>query len=105
MAKINGITQNIEYLMDSTVARTMVSNSEYIIMYNQAASDSEKLAKLLNISDSELGYLTNVDPSQGLARIGGALIPFRNRIPRTSRLYRLMSTHPEDRPEGGALFE
>ena len=104
-AWINGITQNIEYLMDSTVARTMVSNSEYIIMYNQAASDSEKLAKLLNISDSELGYLTNVDPGQGLARIGGALIPFRNRIPRTSRLYRIMSTRPEDRPEGGALFE
>ena len=44
------ITQNVEYLLDSVRASTMLSNSEFIVMLNQAASDREKLAKLLNIS-------------------------------------------------------
>ena len=46
------ITQNVEYLLDSVQASTMLSNSEFIVMLNQAASDRAKLAKLLNISMS-----------------------------------------------------
>ena len=42
------ITQNVEYLLDSVQASTMLSNSEFIVMLNQAASDREKLARLLN---------------------------------------------------------
>ena len=33
------ITQNVEYLLDSVQASTMLSNSEFVIMLNQAASD------------------------------------------------------------------
>ena len=48
------ITQNVEYLLDSVQASTMLSNSEFIVMLNQAASDREKLARLLNISEEAL---------------------------------------------------
>jgi len=53
------ITQNVEYLLDSVQASTMLSNSEFIVMLNQAASDREKLARLLNISTEQMGYITN----------------------------------------------
>ena len=43
------ITQNVEYLLDSVQASTMLSNSEFIVMLNQAASDRNQLAKLLSI--------------------------------------------------------
>ena len=76
------ITQNVEYLLDSVQASTMLSNSEFIVMLNQAASDREKLAKLLNISKEQMSYVTNADAGCGLIRYGSALVPFINRFPR-----------------------
>ena len=57
------ITQNVEYLLDSVQASTMLSNSEFLVMLSQAASDREKLAKLLNISNSRfIGFNTQEAP-------------------------------------------
>ena len=53
------ITQNVEYLLDSVQASTLLSNSEFVIMLNQAAGDREKLAHLLNISEEQMSYITN----------------------------------------------
>ncbi|MCL1896728.1 MAG: ATP-binding protein [Clostridiales bacterium] len=89
-----GITQNVEYLLDSVTARTMLSNSEFIVMYNQAASDRAELARLLNISEQQLSYITNADAGSGLMRIGHALVPFIHRLNPASALYRLMNTKP-----------
>ena len=89
-----GITQNVEYLLDSVTARTMLSNSEFIVMNNQAASDRIELAKLLNISEQQLSYVTNADAGCGLMRIGNALVPFQNKVSSQSVLYKLMSTRP-----------
>lgn len=88
------ITQNVEYLLDSVEASTMLSNSEFIIMLNQAASDREKLAEKLNISDDQLSYITNAEAGSGLIRYGSTLVPFVNRFPKDTELYRLMTTKP-----------
>ncbi len=88
------ITQNVEYLLDSVEASTMLSNSEFIIMLNQAASDREKLAEKLNISDDQLSYITNAEAGSGLIRYGSTLVPFINRFPKDTELYRLMTTKP-----------
>jgi type IV secretory pathway VirB4 component len=73
------ITQNVEFLLDSVDARTMLSNSEFIMMLNQAASDREQLAELLNISHEQMSYITNADAGSGLLRYGSALVPLLNR--------------------------
>ena len=88
------ITQNVEYLLDSVQASTMLSNSEFVVMLNQAAHDREKLAKLLNISSEQLSYITNSDAGCGLIKYGSALVPFVNRFPKDTRLYGLMTTRP-----------
>lgn len=88
------ITQNVEYLLDSVQASTMLSNSEFVVMLNQAASDREKLAKLLNISGEQMSYITNADAGCGLIKYGSALVPFVNRFPRDTKLYQLMTTRP-----------
>lgn len=72
----------------------MLSNSEFIIMLNQAASDREKLSKLLNISNEQMSYVTNADAGCGLIRYGSALVPFVNRFPKDTKLYDLMTTRP-----------
>ncbi len=88
------ITQNVEYLLDSVLASTMLSNSEYIVMLNQAASDRQKLAELLNISNEQLSYITNADAGCGLIKYGSSLVPFVNQFPQNTRLYKLMTTKP-----------
>ena len=88
------ITQNVEYLLDSVQASTMLSNSEFVVMLNQAASDRGQLAKLLNISNEQMSYITNADAGCGLIKYGSALVPFINRFPQDTKLYQLMTTRP-----------
>ena len=95
------ITQNVEYLLDSVQASTMLSNSEFVIMLNQAASDRAKLAKLLNISEIQMRYITNAPAGTGLIKYGSALVPFVNRFNKDTKLYRLMTTKPSDKWQEG----
>lgn len=95
------ITQNVEYVLDSVQASTMLSNSEFIIMFNQAARDREKLANLLNISKEQMSYVTNAEAGCGLIRYGRSLVPFVNRFPKNTKLYELMTTRPGEGVFGG----
>lgn len=90
------ITQNVEYLLDSVLASTMLSNSEFIVMLNQAAADRQKLGDLLGISPEQMNYITNANEGCGLLRYGSALVPFVNRFPKDTKLYKLMTTKPSD---------
>ena len=90
-------TQNVEECLRSETARLMLANSEFLLLFNQAATDRAELAKLLHISDTQMGYITNAEPGHGLLRIGGSLVPFSNTIPRDTELYRLMSTTPGEK--------
>ncbi|MCC3372209.1 VirB4-like conjugal transfer ATPase, CD1110 family [Cohnella sp. REN36] len=89
-----GITQNVDDLLQSHTARTMLANSEFIVMLNQASTDRMELAELLNISDLQLSYITNVDAGNGLMKVGSSLVPFTDKFPRHTKLYGLMTTKP-----------
>ena len=91
-AYCTGITQNVSDMLQSHTARTMLSNSEFIVMLNQAATDRMELAKLLNISDNQLAYITNVEAGRGLMKIGSSLVPFENNFPKNTEMYKLMTT-------------
>ena len=96
---VTGLTQNVEELLKSDTARLMLANSEFLILLNQASTDREELAKLLNISDNQLSYITNVGAGHGLIRCSGNIVPFENTWPRSTKLYQLMSTAPGDKPK------
>jgi len=91
-----GITQNVEDLMQSHTARTMLGNSEFLLMLNQAGSDRLELAKLLNISDTQLSYITNAEAGKGLLKCAGSIVPFEDSFPRHTKLYGLMTTKPNE---------
>ena len=97
-----GITQNVDDLLQSHTARTMLANSEFLVMLNQAATDRAELARLLNISDTQLSYITNVEPGRGLIKCGSAIVPFQDDFPRHTRLYQLMTTKASDLDSAGA---
>ena len=94
-----GLTQNVDDLLQSHTARTMLANSEFLVMLNQASTDRIELARLLNISDNQLSYITNVDFGRGLIKCGSAIVPFMDSFPRNTQLYHLMSTRLSDLSE------
>lgn len=92
-----GITQNVGDLLESHTARTMLANSEFLVMLNQAATDRVDLARLLSISDNQLSYITNVDFGHGLIKCGSAIVPFMDSFPKHTQLYKLMTTKPNEK--------
>ena len=88
------ITQNVDYLLDAPQARSMLSNSEFIVMLNQAEKDQERLSQLLNISPEQMRYVNGSESGSGLLRYGNALVPFINKFPKDTELYRLITTRP-----------
>ena len=91
-----GITQNVETLLLSDLGRRMVSNSDFIMMLNQATSDRVELAELLDISDKQLGFVTNSDQGHGLLFAGNSIVPFIDNFPKQTQLYRMMTTKIEE---------
>lgn len=88
-----GITQNVEDLLRSELARRMLSNSDFIYMLNQATLDRQELAHILNISDPQLQYVTNTPPGCGLIFLGDAVLPFIDKFPKDTQLYKMMTTN------------
>ncbi len=91
---LTGITQNISDCLNNETARGMLSNSEFLLLLNQAPSDRKDLSELLNISDTQMSYITNAGAGRGLIKVGGSIVPFINDFPTDTQLYKLMSTKP-----------
>ncbi len=89
-----GITQNVDDLLQSHTARTMLANSEFVVMLNQAATDREALTSLFDISEQSLRYITNAAAGHGLLKVGEKLIPFEHVFSEKTKIYKLMSTKP-----------
>lgn len=63
-------------------------------MLNQAAGDREILAKQLNISPQQMHYVTHSEAGEGLIFYGNVILPFVDRFPTDTELYRIMTTKP-----------
>ena len=98
--KWNGIptslTQNVKDLLDSSEIENILENSDFVLMLNQGASDRNILAQRLGISPQELSHVTNSSEGEGLLFFGDKIIPFEDKFPRDTQLYRVMTTKPSD---------
>ena len=92
----SGITQNIKDLLASREVENIFENSDFILMLNQASGDRQILAKQLNISPHQLSYVTHSSEGEGLLFYGNVILPFVDRFPRDTELYRIMTTKPQE---------
>lgn len=63
-------------------------------MLNQAPTDRPELVKLLNISDLQTSYITNVEAGRGLIKVGNPPVPFASKFPENAKLCKLITTKP-----------
>lgn len=91
-----GITQNATYLLDNPQGRTLILNSDFLMLFKQSLTDGEKWRELLNLSEQELGYIgDSVKPGEGLLIAGAARVPVVDDWPR-GRLYDLWNTKADE---------
>lgn len=91
-----GITQNVKDLLSSREVENIFENSDYVYMLNQASGDRQILAKQLNISPHQLSYVTHSGEGEGLLFYGSIILPFEDRFPKDTELYRIMTTKPQE---------
>ena len=91
-----GITQNVEDLLNSNESRAIIQNSDFVLMLNQAPMDRHELCKMLNISPTQETYITNADPGHGLLYTGKTVVPFVDKFPTNTQLYKVMTTKPDE---------
>ena len=94
-----GITQNIKDLLASREIENIFENSDFILMLNQAGGDRQILAKQLNISPHQLSFVTNANAGEGLLFFGNTIIPFKDKFPKDTQLFKMMTTNPRDLEE------
>ena len=87
-----GITQNVKDLLASKEVENIFENSDFIYMLNQAVGDRQILARQLNISPHQLSYVTHSGEGEGLLFYGNVILPFVDRFPANTELYRIMTT-------------
>ena len=95
-----GITQNVKDLLASREIENIFENSDFIYMLNQAGGDRQILAKQLGISNQQLSYVTHSEAGQGLIFYSNVILPFVDRFPTDTELYRIMTTRPEELANG-----
>ena len=91
-----GITQNVKDLLSSREVENIFENSDYVYMLNQAQGDRSILAKQLNISTHQLSYVTHSSEGEGLLFYGSVILPFVDRFPKDTELYRVLTTKPQE---------
>ena len=91
-----GITQNVKDLLSSREVENIFENSDFILMLNQASGDRQILAKQLNISPHQLSYVTHSGEGEGLLFYGNIILPFVDRFPKDTELYRVLTTKPQE---------
>ena len=95
-----GITQNVKDLLASREVENIFENSDFVYLLSQAAGDREILAKALGISSKQMDHVTNSQPGEGLILYGGTILPFIDRFPTATKLYKIMSTKPAEMAAG-----
>ena len=97
---VTALTQQVSDVLANEELATTLSNSEFIILLSQGARERKTLAELLNISKTQLSFITNARVGSGLMVLGEtSIIPFQNIIDTRTKLYKLMSTKVSDHVE------
>ena len=91
-----GATQNPKDLLHSPEIENILENSDFIYLLNLSAGDRKLMTERLNISAEQLAYVTNADPGSGLLFFQNVILPFKDEFPKTTELYRLLTTKPSE---------
>ena len=86
------LTQNVKDFLRNPEIQNIFDNSDCIIMLNQSKDDARILAEQVKISNEQLKYVTQSEQGTGLFFFGNKIIPFVDKFPTDTEIYKIMST-------------
>ena len=84
------ITQNVEDMLKSEQARTVINNSQFVTLLQQSPVNKKQLSNLLGLTIEEQKYISTSKPGMGLLKIG------EDDFPKDTHLYKIMTTKPDE---------
>lgn len=100
--KYNGaitcITQNTSDIINNPNVGTIIENTSFIEMLSLSFKSSQELARILDISETQMAFVKNTQPGEGLLYIQAGpgspsgIIPFTDKFPKDSELYKAFNT-------------
>ena len=91
------ITQNVEDMLKSEDARTIINNCAFVTLLGQTPINKQQLSNIYNLSAIEQKYISAAKPGMGLIYTDDSIIPMNDDFPKNTKLYKLMSTKPDER--------
>lgn len=89
---LTGITQSLEDAIKSTTGRAMMANSDFCIFLSLTAEEAKDVAEILNLTEEQLAYVTEVGKGKGIIKLGSNIIPFEDDFPENTELFKLITT-------------
>ena len=93
-----GITQQIEDMLNNKEGRAIINNSEFVMMLSMDPYSRVQMQQMYNLSNEEMEYISSSGSGHGLIYYGDManIIPFEDRFPQNTKLYKAMTTKPDE---------
>ena len=98
---LTGISQNINDLMHSPMASSLISNSDMIVLLKQSEIDAEAVTRTVGITEEQLEDVKDTPVGTGLLKIGSAIVPFDNTLANDNMIYDLINTNIHEKIRTG----
>ena len=90
---ITTATQQVSDLLANDRIASTIANSSFLQLLNQNSQERNKLAEMLNLSQTQLSYIKSAKKGTGLLILNeNTIIPFSNILDTKSKIYNLIRT-------------
>ncbi|WP_407351007.1 hypothetical protein [Lactococcus garvieae] len=86
------MTQSAETMAATLEGRNIMFNSDFLILLQQKGGVLKALNEEFNLTEKQSSYLSSPAAGAGLIIVGSNIIPFSNKIPKQTALFKLMDT-------------
>lgn len=92
-----GMTQNITNVLKSTTAISMLQNSQFVILLEQATNNLEQITRIYDLSDKQAGRLISTKRGEGILVTKNIAYPFEKVYPKNNIIYNTITTSFADK--------
>lgn len=92
-----GLTQNITSVVENRHGLSMLQNSEFVVLLEQAKNNCNKIAELYELSNSQAEMLIATNVGEGIIVSDKLPIPFNKLYPQDNLVYDIITTDFKDK--------
>lgn len=92
-----GLTQNITNVLKSQSAVSMLQNSQFVVLLEQATNNLEQIRRIYGLSDKQAARLVNTKRGEGVLVTQNTVYPFEKIYPNNNIIYDTITTSFADK--------